>query len=79
MEVTMFDYQFVTTLPNGQIRTTTYQNLVRVLGLENEVVQGQPLKEGGAPQALWLKQMLEEVPAFKGCTVAVYFNGNQIF
>lgn len=75
----MFDYQFVTTLPNGQVRTTTYQVLVQILGLENEIVEGRPMKDGGAPQALFLKRMLEEAPRFKGCSVAVYFNGNQIF
>ena len=57
--------------------SNTYQKLIRLLAIENEIVSGRPLKAGGAPQAMVLKGLLEK--QVEGSRVDVYSNGNQMF
>jgi hypothetical protein len=79
MELSMaYDYEIRITL-NGKVGSTTYQNLIRLLGIENEMVQGQPLKAGGAPQALFIKELLAKTPQYSTAKIEVLFNGSVIF
>lgn len=73
-----FDYEFEITL-GGQVIRISYQKLIRLLAIENEIVHGQPLKAGGAPQALYMKEMLLKTPQYSQSQIRVLFNGSVIF
>jgi hypothetical protein len=53
----------------------SYQRLLKLLEMEDDIIMGRPLKDGGAPQVAKLCQILGH--QFTG--VKAYFNGNQIF
>ncbi len=71
----MFDYELEVENQAGVKRTVQYQKLIRSLEIQNEVVCGAPMSEGGTPQAAWLQRALigGDIKA-----VRVMFNGNQI-
>lgn len=77
-----YDYDFKIKLSTGREINATYQQLIRTLGIDKEIIQGRPMTDGGTPQALFLKQLLMSVgdarPEFRDCEVEVYFNGNLI-
>ncbi len=70
-----FNYDFKLTLENGQTRTIPYSWLVEKMEIADVEAHGRPMREGGTPQALLLKDILEK----DGTTVEVWFQGNQIF
>lgn len=75
----MYDYTFTIVKEDGTEVNRTYQKLIRELKIENEVIQGQPLSEGGAPQAAWLQQLLLKYMKDTVKEIKVLFNGSQIF
>ena len=75
----MYDYHFVIVKGDGVQVTRTYQKLIRELKIENEIVEGKPMSEGGAPQAAWLQQLLLKYMSKDVKEIKVLFNGNQIF
>lgn len=52
-----------------------YQKLIKALDMQDEIVHGRPLSDGGAPQVATLCNILSK--QYDG--VKAYFNGNQIF
>ena len=72
-----FDYTMRVTSEGHEPNEFGYQFIIRKLEIENEIISGRPLKEGGAPQALAVKSILEK--GWPGVSVAVLFNGSQIF
>ena len=75
----MYDYHFVIVKKDGLEVTRTYQKLIRELKIENEVIEGAKMSEGGAPQAAWLQQLLLKYMTKTVTEIKVLFNGNQIF
>jgi hypothetical protein len=71
----MFDYTLKVS-KDGKTLSNSYQTVISKLGIENEIVSGAPLKEGGAPQALMVARLIKE--AMKAESVTVYFQGNAI-
>ncbi len=71
----MFDYTFQLTNKTGKTVEISYSKLIGALGIADEIVHGRPLKAGGAPQALTVAQLVET----QGYSVAVLYNGNEIF
>lgn len=55
----MTDYRMKVWLKGGQVRETTYQHLLTVLGFQKEEALGQPLLEGTVYQARYLAICLE--------------------
>lgn len=72
-----FDYTMKVTSEGHEPNEFGYQFIIRKLEIEDEVVHGQPLSEGGAPQALMVKNLLEK--AYPGTSIAVYHEGSQLF
>jgi len=72
-----FDYTLRVTSEGHEPNEFGYQFIIRKLEIEKEIVHGAPLSEGGAPQALAVKGILEK--GWPGVSVAVYHNGSQIF
>lgn len=70
------DYQMILKEHDGSQQEVSYQKLIRVLQIENEPVQGLPLREGGTPQVAVIAQMLTKKWNLKACEV--HFNGSQI-
>jgi hypothetical protein len=71
----MFDYTFKL-IDGDRTATITYQNVLKKLDIENEVVEGQKLSEGGVPQAMFVKTLFEKV--METVKVEVYFDGRLI-
>lgn len=73
----VYNYEFRLDDGNGKTRTLGYQFLIREFGIEKEILHGRPMSDGGTPQALSLKGLIEK--AYDGVSVEVWFQGNQIF
>ena len=74
--MTPYDYTIATKFPDGTIRATTYQRLIKDMEIQDEQYEGQPLSEGGTPQALFIKGLIEKL--CPKCEVKIYYQGNQI-
>ena len=72
-----FDYTMRVTSEGHEPNEFGYQFIIRKLEIENEIISGRPLKEGGAPQALAVKGILEK--GWPGVSVAVLYLGCRIF
>ncbi len=62
---------------DGETTEVGYQTMIRRLNIETESAHGRPLTDGGAPQALTVKGLIEKF--WPDVTVTVWLNGNQIF
>lgn len=70
-----FDYNFE--IESGdEMAETTYQRFVEDCGIGDEIVCGAPLKQGGTPQAAFIKGLIERAPGIT--KVRVFFQGNEI-
>jgi hypothetical protein len=72
-----YDYTLEFYLKGKKTRTYTYQGLIEKLELTDEIVHGQPMRAGGAPQALSLKATLEK--AMPDTEIHVLHNGSRVF
>ena len=70
----MYDYTFQLS-KDGETRSIGYQALIKALGIADEEAYGRPLSAGGAPHA----QLVAQLVGKQGYSVAVMFNGNQVF
>jgi hypothetical protein len=74
---TMFDYDLKFKDAQGKVvKSISYQDLITLLMVRDEIVQGRPLSEGGAPQVALISEMVRN--KLGATSVEVYFNGNQI-
>lgn len=71
-----YDYRF-RLIGNKGAKDFGYQQLIDLFELKGEKLAGRPIEQGGAPQAIALKGLIEK--ASPGLRVEVYFNGNQLF
>jgi hypothetical protein len=73
----MFDYDLRFKDATGKVvKSISYQNLITLLMVREELVQGRPLSEGGTPQVAMISEMVRD--KLGAASVEVYFNGNQI-
>ena len=71
-----FDYTFQLKNKDGRVVSIGYQEMLKKLDAEDMIVQGQPLKAGGSPQAAIMKTLIEKV--VPDVSVTVLLNGNAI-
>jgi hypothetical protein len=71
-----YDYRF-RLIGNKGTKDFAYSALIDLFDLKGMELSGRPIEQGGAPQALALKGLIEK--AMKGLKVEVYFNGAQVF
>lgn len=70
-------YDYTLKITKGdKVKAIGYQAFLKLVGIENEIVHGAPLSEGGAPQAQTVAVLAKD--AFKADSVTVYFNGSAI-
>ncbi len=78
---TDFDYTYKIFI-NGMAHDIGYQAIIKELDLEQMELGGAPLHQGGAPQAMSLKILLEKILREKGATsdiiVELYHDGHLI-
>jgi len=73
-----FDYELHLEDEDGNQKVWSYQTLIRHLGISDvETHGGRKMSEGGAPQALTVKGLIEKAQPTITCTVV--FNGSPIF
>jgi hypothetical protein len=71
----MFDYDLKFKDAQGKVvRSISYQNLITLLMVREELVQGKPLSEGGTPQVAMVSEMVRKSLGL--ASVDVFFNGN---
>ncbi len=58
MAVQQFDYEVILVMPTGERRRGTYQRLLQVLEVEDQLNHGRPLSDGGVPQLQSFMQSL---------------------
>ena len=71
----MYDYQLRID-KSGVSKSIGYQEFINKVGIQNEVVSGRPLSDGGAPQAQTVAKLIKDT--FKADKVVVYFQGQPI-
>ena len=73
----MYDYELKFKDAQGKVvMSLTYQTLITVLEMRDEIVQGRPLSEGGTPQVAMISEIVRKKMGYT--SVDVYFEGNQI-
>jgi hypothetical protein len=48
----MYDYTIKSELENGQVKTISYQKMLLMVDMQNEIMHGAKLSEGGLPQVI---------------------------
>lgn len=72
-----FDYDIVFFDASGtKMGGNTYQKLVNLLGIGEEIIEGRPLKDGGVPQVESVARCVGAV--LNAASYKVYYNGSQI-
>jgi hypothetical protein len=73
----MYDYDLKFKDATGKVvKSISYQNLITLLMVRDELVQGRPLSEGGTPQVAMISEMVRKRLGL--ASVDIFFNGNQI-
>jgi hypothetical protein len=73
----MYDYDLKFKDAQGKVvKSISYQSLITLLMVRDEMVQGRPLSEGGTPQVAMISEMVRN--KLGASSVDVFFNGNQI-
>ena len=72
----MYDYDIKTTLNDGTVRVISYQKMLGILKMEDEIVMGAPLSEGGTPQVAKFISMLKGI--VKAKNISAFYNGNEL-
>ena len=71
----MYDYTIKIKL-GDTVKSASYQDLIRAMGIENEESHGRPFSDGGTPQAQTVAVLLKDV--MRADSVTVYFQGQVI-
>lgn len=71
----MYDYKMKID-KDGRSKQMGYQEFINKAGIQDEIVHGAPLSEGGTPQAQTVAGLIKGV--FKADKVVVYFQGQPI-
>jgi hypothetical protein len=71
----MYDYTLQVKI-NGVTKSVGYQTFITKIGIQNEVVHGRPLSDGGTPQAQTVAKLVKDT--LKADSVLVLFHGQPI-
>lgn len=55
-----YDYKIVSHLNSGGTKDTTYQQIIHLLDIQDDVIHGAQLSEGGVPQVISVLQLLKK-------------------
>jgi hypothetical protein len=73
----MYDYTIKSELENGQVKTISYQKMLLMVDMQNEIMHGAKLSEGGLPQVISFISLIK--PMVTGVKkITVFYEGEAV-